>query len=203
MGKCLGPCVGAVDAAGYRAAVDRALATLEGRDDSLLAELTDQRDALAEALRFEDAAWLRDRIQALEHVVAVQSRLRSVATRNLAILAPSVQAGARELFCIRRGELVGQTRLTRLTRVGTIARVLSTTFADYEGSPAERRPIAREKVDEMHLLDTWLQRNDDRLTVFHVDPAEPAASAQAILTAVRAPVSAPPQTGARANARAS
>ena len=28
----------------------------------------------------------------------------------------------------------------------------------------------------MHLLDTWLQRNDDRLTVIQVDAGAPAAS---------------------------
>lgn len=202
MGKCLGPCVGAVDGDGYRAAVDRAVAVLEGRDGTLLAELMERRDSLAEDLRFEDAAWLRDRIRALEHVITVQRRLRSVASRNLAIVAPSVQAGARELFCIRRGQVAGQSRLTRQTRLGTIARALETAFAAEEPA-ADGLPIAREKVDEMHLLDTWLQRNDDRLTVIHVDPTAPAASANAIMTAVRTPVATPVRSGAGGRARAS
>jgi DNA polymerase-3 subunit epsilon len=197
MGKCLGPCVGAVDAKQYGAAVDRAVAVLEGRDETLLAELSERRDALAEDLRFEDAAWLRDRIRALEHVVAVQRRLRSVASRNLAIVAPSVEPHARELFCIHRGQLVGQTRMTRQTHLGTIARALETAFTD-DGLGADAGPIAREKVDEMHLLDTWLQRNDDRLTVIQVDAGAPAASAEAVLAAVRQP--APRVAGGRARA---
>src|SRR6185436_8066631 len=41
MGKCLGPCVGSVDAAGYGAAVNRAVAVLEGRDETLIAELAE------------------------------------------------------------------------------------------------------------------------------------------------------------------
>ena len=205
MGKCLGPCIGAVDAAGYRAAVDRAVAVLEGRDETLVAELTDRRDALAEDLRFEDAAWLRDRIRALEHVITVQRRLRSVATRNLAIVAPSVEAGTRELFWIRRGQLAGQARLTRQTRLVTIERALLATFAG-DPTAADESPIAREKVDEMHLLDTWLQRNDDKLTVIQVDPATPSATADAILAAARAPLAplAPTaRTTARGRARAS
>jgi excinuclease UvrABC nuclease subunit len=202
MGKCLGPCVGEVDAEGFQAAVDRALAALEGRDDTLVAELTERRDALAEELRFEDAAWLRDRIRGLEHVITVQRRLRSVATRNLAIVAPSLESNARELFWIRRGQLAGQTRLTHQTRLSTIARGLEATFAEMDAA-SEASPIAREKVDEMHLLDTWLQRNDDRLTVIQVDPADPTASAGAILAAARSPLASAAERTGRRRARAS
>ena len=52
----------------------------------------------------------------------------------------------------------------------------------------------------MHLLDTWLQRNDDRLTVISVDPAAPASAAEAILAAARAPLAAPAGPGRRARA---
>jgi DNA polymerase III subunit epsilon len=193
LGKCLGPCVGAVDQAGYQAAVDRAVDVLEGRDTTLLAELVERRDALAEDLRFEDAADLRDRIRSLEHTIAVEARLKSVADRNLAIVAPSVELAARELFCIRRGQVVGQTRVTRQTRLTTISRALTTAFA-VQPPEAEATGIAREKVDEMHLLDDWLKRNDGRLTVIQVDPAAPAASADAILAAVRAPAARPAPT---------
>jgi excinuclease ABC subunit C len=199
LGKCLGPCVGAVDQAGYRAAVERAVDVLEGRETALLAELVERRDALSEALRFEDAADLRDRIRALEHVIAVEARLRSVADRNLAIVAPSVEPGARELFCIRRGQVVSQTRVTRLTRPATIERVLAAAYAE-QPPDAEAVPIAREKVDEMHLLDDWLRRNDGRLTVVPVDPSTPAAAADAIVAAVRQPLpSAAPARRARAS----
>jgi DNA polymerase-3 subunit epsilon len=184
MGKCLGPCVGAVSQDEYAAAVERAIAALEGRDEKLLAELTERRDALAEDLRFEDAAWLRDRIRGLEHVVKVQQRLLAVASRNLAIVAPSVEPNARELFCIRRGQLVGQTRLTRQTRLVTVERVLVAAYPA-DDPDAEMQRIAREKVDEMHLLDTWLQRNNDRLMVLQVDPKAPAVSAEAVMAAVR------------------
>ncbi|MGE3910525.1 MAG: exonuclease domain-containing protein [Chloroflexota bacterium] len=197
LGKCLGPCVGAVDGDAYRAIAARAVDVLQGTEETLLAELAARRDALAEDLRFEDAARLRDQIRSLEYVITVQHRLSSVAARNLAIVAPSLEPSARELFCIRRGQLVGQTRLTRQTRISTVARVLAATFVESE---ADSAPIAREKVDEMHLLDTWLQRNDDRLTVIQVDPMAPAASAEAILAAVRQLPQVAAASGRRARA---
>jgi excinuclease UvrABC nuclease subunit len=198
LGKCLGPCIGAVDTSGYSAAVQRAADLLQGRDTSLLTELTGRRDALAEDLRFEEAALLRDRIRQIEHVVGVQRRLTSVAARNLAIVAPSLKPATRELFCIRRGQLVGQVSISKQTRVTTIARVLERAFdaAGDAGDPSAAGAIPREKVDEMHMLDTWLQCHDDRLVVIQVDPDAPAASAEAILAAARRPIAA----GGRARA---
>jgi len=186
LGKCLGPCVGAVSQDAYGAAVTRAVDTLDGQNVGVLDEMIARRDALAEDLRFEDAAAQRDRIRALEHVITAQARLQSVGARNLAIVAPSVQASDRELFIIRRGQVVGQLRLTRLTRVATIARALNAAFTD-NADAASTAPliIGRDKVDEMHLLDTWLQRNDDRLTTVTLDPAVPGAAAEAVQAIVR------------------
>jgi DNA polymerase-3 subunit epsilon len=199
LGKCLGPCVGAVDAAGYRAAVDQAAALLLGKDGTLVEALTARRDALAEDLRFEEAADLRDRIRQIEHVVGVQRRLDSVAARNLAIVAPSVKPAARELFCIRRGQLIGQTTMSSQSRLPTVTRLLERAFAGAD-QPEAATSIPREKVDEMHLLDTWLQRNDERLVVIQVDPAAPAASAETVLEALRRPVRAATRPGVRARA---
>ncbi|MCC7369509.1 MAG: GIY-YIG nuclease family protein [Chloroflexi bacterium] len=198
LGKCLGPCVGAVDGVAYRAAVERALGALQGADETVLAELVARRDALAEDLRFEDAARLRDQIRAFEHVVNVQRRLQSVAARNLAIVAPSVESAAREVFWIRRGQLAGQARVTRQTRQVTVERALGMIYGDSAASA--QLPIPREKVDEMHLLDTWLQRNDERLTVIQVDAADPASAAPAILAAVRQATTSASGTARRARA---
>jgi DNA polymerase-3 subunit epsilon len=203
LGKCLGPCIGTVDQATYSAVVQQAANLLQGRDSSLLTELTAHRDALAEDLRFEEAALLRDRIRQIEHVIGVQRRLTSVTTRNLAIVAPSLKPTSRELFCIRRGQLVSQATVSKQSRLTTIERALARAFETKgaAGEPeAESAPIPREKVDEMHLLDTWLQRNDDRLVVISVDLAAPSASAESIAAAIRRPVAAAARAGGRARA---
>lgn len=199
LGKCLGPCVGAVDEAGYREAVDQAAALLMGQDGTVLAELTARRDALAEELRFEEAAELRDRIRQIEHVVGVQRRLDSVEARNLAIVAPSLKPASRELFCIRRGQLIGQATLTCQSRVTTVARALARAFRATDALE-DATSIPREKVDEMHLLDTWLQRHDDHLIVLQVDLAEPSAAAEAVMNALRQPLAQASRSAASARA---
>jgi excinuclease ABC subunit C len=70
IGRCTAPCVDYVDREQYRTQVRQLLAFLEGRDQHVVAELEQQMAALAEDLRFEDAAALRDRIRQLETTTA-------------------------------------------------------------------------------------------------------------------------------------
>ena len=70
--RCSAPCVGRIGEADYDALVDQAEAFLRGRDSAIQRELAARMEAAAEALEFETAAYLRDRIQALAHIQARQ-----------------------------------------------------------------------------------------------------------------------------------
>ncbi len=65
MGKCLGPCVGSADPVLYQDQVKKVIMVLEGRNRSLIKELTLEMESTAKNLLFERAAELRDQIQAL------------------------------------------------------------------------------------------------------------------------------------------
>ena len=70
--RCSAPCVGRIGEADYGALVAQAEAFLSGRDSAIQRELAARMEAAAEALEFETAAYLRDRIQALAHIQARQ-----------------------------------------------------------------------------------------------------------------------------------
>lgn len=65
MGRCCAPCAGLVDKAEYMRMVNGVLAILEGKTEELRQELETRMQAAAEALDFEQAARLRDRLLAL------------------------------------------------------------------------------------------------------------------------------------------
>ena len=65
MGRCDGFCRVEMTAEEYRRRVEQAVLMLEGRAKQLLREMTAEMEAEAEALRFERAALLRDRIGAI------------------------------------------------------------------------------------------------------------------------------------------
>ena len=72
MGKCLGPCVGKADPKAYQDQVEKVLMVLEGKNKSLLNELTGEMKMAADSLHFEQAAELRDQISALSRTLEKQ-----------------------------------------------------------------------------------------------------------------------------------
>lgn len=73
--RCLAPCVYEVDRDGYEEHLRGAIQLLEGKSDTLVAELTTRMKELAAEERFEDAARLRDRIGAVAKVAEKQNVL--------------------------------------------------------------------------------------------------------------------------------
>ena len=65
MGRCDGFCRKEMSAEEYNRRIEQAVHLLEGRSKQLLREMTAEMEAEAEALRFEQAAQIRDRINAI------------------------------------------------------------------------------------------------------------------------------------------
>ena len=61
---------------------------------------------LAREQRFEDAARLRDRIAALEHVATELARLERLRSLAVCVVAPDIEAGRRRGFFIAKGQVV-------------------------------------------------------------------------------------------------
>ena len=70
--RCSAPCVGRVDEAAYGELVEQAHDFLAGRSQRVQERLAEDMEQASEALEFERAATLRDRIKALSHVRAHQ-----------------------------------------------------------------------------------------------------------------------------------
>ena len=70
--RCGAPCVGYQDQASYAQLVTEVRLFLQGRSDALVRRLRERMHEQSEALHFEAAARLRDRISAVEKVVAHQ-----------------------------------------------------------------------------------------------------------------------------------
>ncbi len=72
IGQCSGPCHGKISREDYAGLVRGAIALLSGREDDVLKLLQGQMREAARAMRFEEAALLRDRIGAIKATVERQ-----------------------------------------------------------------------------------------------------------------------------------
>jgi excinuclease ABC subunit C len=66
--RCSGPCVGRIDEAGYAKLLDEARAFLSGRSKEVQTRLARRMQELSDAMEFESAAFVRDRIRALTQI---------------------------------------------------------------------------------------------------------------------------------------
>ena len=177
MGRCLAPCSSAANAARYAEVIEAVKAFLTAGDGSLIRHLEERRDSLAEDLRFEEAADLRDAADELRLLFGPQWRLSTALHDcHAVIMAPSLEAGAVELFVIRGGLLLTQRRL----RPGDLALpALADWLGDlYAGQePAGGSHVRNDQLDELHIIAGWLRRDGGRHLTIPVVPSHAADAA--------------------------
>jgi excinuclease ABC subunit C len=108
MRRCLAPCCQEVSEEDYNRIVQEVRLFLEGKSDYLAAELHNRMDQEARALRFEEAARIRDRIAALERITERQKVIAQDSSHRdaVGISRQGGKVGIQVLF-IRGGRLLG------------------------------------------------------------------------------------------------
>jgi excinuclease ABC subunit C len=106
--RCSAPCTGRIDEAGYAALVADARRFLEGKTTSVQADLARDMGLASEAMEFERAAALRDRIRALTAVQQAQGiNPRGVAEADVVALHLEGGQACVQVFFIRANQSWG------------------------------------------------------------------------------------------------
>jgi excinuclease ABC subunit C len=163
--KCLGPCVGGCTAREYDERVELVRAFLDGNDDGPMDALRLEMAAASEALEFERAGVLRDKLQRLEALREQFIRFRfAVETLSFVYTVPGFEGDDR-VYLIRRGRVRGEHAIPRSERDRTrLVEMVADVFSPVERDTAQ---VPSHEVDELLLLSSWFRRFPGELSRSH------------------------------------
>ena len=153
--RCSAPCVGRIDKAGYAELVADAKAFLGGKSTAVQAKLAKEMEGAAEALDFERAALLRDRLKALTFIQGSQAiNAAGIGDADIFALAHKQGVIGIQAFFIRGGQNWGHRAFfPSHIQDSSEEEVLTLVLAQfYEEVPPARLLLLDRELPEADLL---------------------------------------------------
>jgi excinuclease ABC subunit C len=153
--RCSAPCVGRIDAAGYAELVADAKSFLAGKSTEVQAKLGRQMEAAAEAMDFELAAVIRDRLRALTFIQGSQAiNAEGVGDADIFALACKHGTMGIQAFFIRGGQNWGHRSFFPAHTADVPEDEVLTSFLTqfYEEVPPARNVFVDRELAEATLL---------------------------------------------------
>jgi len=156
----MAPCAGKADPKTYQDHVRSILMVLEGKNQQLLKELKAKMQKASDDLRFEEAAYLRDQINALETTLEKQIMIAPhFQDQDIFGFVRKGDAVAVAVMFVRKGMVNGQQSFYLAEPMGNDAEILTAVLERFYG---EERPVPREIIlpfelnNDVDTLIEWL-----------------------------------------------
>lgn len=163
--RCAAPCVGLIEPDDYTALADQAADFLRGKAVDLQKRLAEEMETAAEAMEFEKAARLRDRIRALAVVRASQD-VNPEGLEEADIFGIAMDGGVSvlQVFFIRAGQNWGASaHYPRHEKDQTLEEVMSAFLVQfYDKRPAPKLVLVNEMPDQADLIAEALEMKAGR-----------------------------------------
>ena len=160
--RCIAPCVAYATREEYDAVIKQVILFLEGKHDEVVKSLQEKMQAAAENLNFEEAARMRDRIQAVERVLEKQRIISTEGQDDQDVIA--FASGEDEtcvmVFFFRNGKLIGREFfILQGTRDSSPGEVMASFLQQfYESSPHIPPELVVEvEPDDRAVIQSWLR----------------------------------------------
>jgi len=168
--RCAGPCVDLIEPAAYDELVKEATDFLRGRSNALRQDLQARMSEAAEAMDFETAAKLRDRIRAIAAVTTDQGiNPDGVEEADVVAIAQDGGKSCVQVFFFRAGQNWGnQSFFPRHESDAEPADVLAAFLAQfYDDKPAPGLILLSHEIEEAELLGEALSLKAERKVQLH------------------------------------
>ncbi|MGW5360080.1 DEDD exonuclease domain-containing protein [Actinopolymorpha pittospori] len=178
MGRCVAPCVGAVDMETYAAHVADVQAAI-GADPARVVEAASRRiGTLVVETRFEEAAVHRDRMAAFVRAAARTQRMSALARCPEVVAARRTPEGGWEAHVVRHGRLAAAGVVPRGTPARAAIDVIVSAAETVEPPPP---PAPAASAEETERVLAWLELPGVRLVELSGEWSCPVGGAQSRL----------------------
>ena len=158
--RCLAPCIGNISKEDYRKQIDEIIDLLEGKTDKIIKDLKNQMKEASEKLDFENAAYIRDRMLAIE-TASQKQKVSNISENNIDVIgmAKSELEVCIEIFFVRGSKMIGREHyffdnLGDMDDGEVISGFIKQYYMDNLNIP-NKIMVSRELEDE-EALEEWL-----------------------------------------------
>lgn len=158
--KCLAPCMGYVSKEEYRKQIDEIMMLLEGKTDKIVKQLQEEMQEASEKMQFERAAYLRDKMIAIERISEKQ-KMSNLTENNIDVIgfAKNDFEVCIEIFFIRKSKMVGREHfflqeMNDETEEEIISEFVKQYYIGREILP--NKIMMRKELEDKALIEEWL-----------------------------------------------
>ena len=159
--RCLAPCAGYVSKDEYGQMIKSVCMVLDGRTTELERDLKQRMQAAAEDYAFEEAARLRDQLQAVERLNESQKAVtNNGGDMDIIGFAQDMTGNCLQIFFVRKGKLIGRDNFFLQDGGEAQQEVLTAFIKQYYNDatfiPREIVLPQLPEVEEQQLIEAWL-----------------------------------------------
>ena len=157
---CYAPCIGRISKEEYNEMIEQVALFFEGRQDGLVKRLQKEMEVAAENLEFEQAARLRDQLQAVEQIMTQQKAvLGGEDDQDIIAMARGINQCCVQIFFVRGGKIIGRENYflrgtDDSSRGEVIASFMKQFYLTSQFIP--RNILLETELEEQAVLEQWL-----------------------------------------------
>ena len=164
--KCLGPCMGYISKEEYHKQIEEIINLLEGKTEKTLKQLKEQMQEASNKMEFEKAAYIRDKILAIEKISKKQ-KVSNITENDIDVigLARNAIEVCIEIFFVRKSKMVGRENFFLEDMQDESDRQILTEFVKQYYVGREILPnkiMLKEEIEEKELIEEWLTKEAGR-----------------------------------------
>ena len=164
--KCMAPCMGYISKEEYKKIIDEIINLLDGKTDKIIKDLKQEMENASKNMQYEQAAYLRDKIIAIENV-SKRQKVSNMGENDIDVigLARNDMEVCIEIFFVRNSKMIGREHyffkgLQDEEKAEIISSFIKQYYIGKENLP--NKIMIKEEIEDKELLELLLTQAVDR-----------------------------------------